>query len=42
MLVPFADLGLKNDWQPSDGYLYLAWLLRGIGWILTTAVVSGT
>jgi hypothetical protein len=40
VLVPFADLSLKNDWQPSGGYLYLAWALRGIGWVLTTAVVA--
>jgi len=40
LLVPFADLGLKNNWQPSGSYLYLAWMLRGIGWILTTAVVA--
>jgi hypothetical protein len=39
-LLPIADLGQKNDWQPAGGYLYLAWLLRGIGWTLTTAVVA--
>jgi hypothetical protein len=42
LLLPVADFGLKNDWQPVGGYLYLTWLLRAIGWILTTAVVAAT
>jgi hypothetical protein len=40
LLIPIADLGQKSDWQPSGGYLYLAWLLRAAGWTLTTAVVA--
>jgi hypothetical protein len=40
LLLPIADLGQKNDWQPSGGYLYLARLLRALGWVLTTAVVA--
>lgn len=40
LLIPVADLGQKNDWQPSGHYLYLAWLLRALGWILTTVVVA--
>jgi hypothetical protein len=40
LLVPIADLGLKSDWQPTGDYLYLTWLLRALGWILTTAVVA--
>lgn len=42
LLLPIADLGLKNDWQPAGDYLYLTLLLRGIGWVLTTAVVAAT
>lgn len=40
LLIPIADLGQKNDWQPAGDYVYLTWLLRAIGWILTTAVIA--
>jgi hypothetical protein len=40
LLLPIANLGQKNDWQPVGNLLYLTWMLRGIGWILTTAVVA--
>ena len=40
LLLPIADLGQKNDWQPSGDYLYLAWTLRAVGWTLTTAVIA--
>lgn len=40
LLIPVADLGQKNSWHPSGHGLYLAWLLRAVGWILTTAVVA--
>lgn len=40
VLIPIADLGLKSEWQPGGDYLYLSWLLRGVGWILATAVIA--
>ena len=40
LLLPIADLGQKSDWQASGGYQYLTWVLQGIGWVLTTAVVA--
>ncbi|MGH3321151.1 MAG: hypothetical protein ACRDN9_13425 [Streptosporangiaceae bacterium] len=41
VLLPIVDLGQQQAWQPQGAALYWSWVLIGVGWALTTAVVAG-
>lgn len=41
VLLPIVNLGQQQAWVPQGPALVCSWLLTGIGWILTTAVVAG-
>jgi hypothetical protein len=39
-LLPIVDLGQQSHWTPGGAALVVSWLLIGLGWVLTTAVVA--
>jgi hypothetical protein len=41
VLIPIANLGQQEAWQPIGAALYWTWGLTAAGWILTTAVAAG-
>jgi hypothetical protein len=39
-LLPIVDLGQQSHWTPGGAALVVSWVLIGLGWVLTTAVVA--
>jgi hypothetical protein len=39
-LLPIVDLGQQSHWTPDGAALIVSWVLIGLGWVLTTAVVA--